>query len=385
MSTKEISIDELVPGMYISRAYTSDSSINNAFQNFKARSRDDVIRLKLAGINKLLIKIDTSESTTTENTVPKSHRHKTSFRNEIINARQLIGEAKKTLETFSHSIMQKNSIDITPVVNSIEKTFSSVKRNEQAMIALLHINRHSSLLVTHSISVMAMAGAIYEKMGLSDISFNDFGTAAILHDIGWIRMPVYLISKSRALSNSETALLEQLSEYTQGILKRIDGINENIAKIILNTICNADHTASKIINICDRYDRLTHGMMGMEPRTPNSALKGLYIDAELDDTDKEILSHLIKLLGVYPITSAVQLDTGEKGIVLEQSREFPLQPKIRVCYNAQKKPLYQPFTLDLSNQNKEPESRIESIIDPSQSETDPLGLLRCTETSFDNI
>ncbi len=392
MNHREISIDELMPGMFISRVFTSDAVLDHSFQNFQTRNTSDIDRLKRAGIKRLVIDINKRYEPQKLTDKPQPI---TPFRDELVNAKSIISEAKRALESFINSTMQNAPVEIATLTPVVNKIFESIKRNNQALLALMHMNRHGSLLMSHSISVMSLASAIGHRLNYSDTELETIGISAMLHDIGWIRMPVYLISKSRKFSAKEQVLVNQLPQHGLQLLKKVNNIPSEIFDIINEHYNyhqdakpnqakphNSISTMARIISIVNTYDLLVHGLMGTTGRTPSAALKYLYVEAQKGFIDEQILIHLVKLLGVYPITSAVQLDTGEKGIVLELNKHTPLQPKVKLYYNAQKKPIYSPPILDLSKQENDHNSKIDHILDPSQSNVDPLGLLRCNESTF---
>ena len=110
------------------------------------------------------------------------------------------------------------------------------------------------------------------------------------------------------------------------------------------------------------------------------AVRELFNLAKTKILDVDVVTHLIQLLGVFPLTSAVMLNTKEKAIVAELNRKQPLLPKVKVFYNKQNHPLSKPMVIDLSKQDSSTNTRsIEKVIDPEEVKTDPARLLQPEE------
>src|SRR5690606_10018041 len=79
---------------------------------------------------------------------------------------------------------------------------------------------------------------------------------------------------------------------------------------------------------------------------PSKAMAKLY---EMRDIEfqEELVVQFIQALGIYPTGTLVELSNGEVGVVVEQTFERRLKPKVMIVLDKNKKPHKEPYPLDL--------------------------------------
>jgi len=125
--------------------------------------------------------------------------------------------------------------------------------------------------------------------------------------------------------------------------------------------------------LTDYYDESVHGLLDRPGLIPSEVLRLLYKEAVQHQQDNEKVELLIKLLGIYPLTSAIELTTGEKGLVVEVNREKPLVPVVKIIYTAEGNALAKPLVIDLETDNKK--RQIKGVVDLLSDKADPQKLL----------
>jgi putative nucleotidyltransferase with HDIG domain len=91
------------------------------------------------------------------------------------------------------------------------------------------VDAKSKFTVEHSEGVAGLARYLGEMYGLSVETCAKIGAAALLHDLGKLRVPDEILDKPGPLDNHDRAIIEQHSFETFEILRRIPGLEE-IAK-----------------------------------------------------------------------------------------------------------------------------------------------------------
>ena len=130
---------------------------------------------------------------------------------------------------------------------------------------------------------------------------------------------------------------------------------------------------TRILILTDYYDELVHGLLDKAGLIPSEALRLLYKETVENKQDKEHVELLIKLLGIYPLTSAIELTSGEKGLVVEVNRDKPLIPVVKIMYTASGSALAKPQLVDLENDDKN--RQIKGVVDFLNDKADPQKLL----------
>ena len=102
-----------------------------------------------------------------------------------------------------------------------------------------------------------------------------------------------------------------------------------------------------IAAIVDTFDALTAARPYAAPVSPSAALSMLY-KWRGSFFDAELVEQFIRCIGIFPLGSVVELNSGEVGIVIAQSLEKRLQPRIMVIRDPAGNPLKPQKLLDLA-------------------------------------
>lgn len=270
--------------------------------------------------------------------------------------------------------------DLEPIV---DETINSLLRNSQALLTLLHLKRFEEKIFSHSFSVMSLTLTLAIKEGFEQKDLAVLGLAALLHDIGWAQLPLNLFGKSKPYSKNELIVVQQHLQIADLIMGKSNTIPVQVKNLMSQHHERLDGSGyphgikedqqnrlSRLLSIADYYDELVHGLLDRPGLIPSEALRVLYKDAHQKKLDGSLVEVLIKMLGIYPLTSVVELNSGEKGVVVEIHREKPLVPKIKIIYNAEGNALMSPLIVDLKTDKyeryiKNTVSSIEETNDPN--------------------
>jgi HD-GYP domain-containing protein (c-di-GMP phosphodiesterase class II) len=198
-------------------------------------------------------------------------------------------------------------------------------------------------------------------LGYAKDSIVEAGVGAFLHDLGMTWIPENIVNKPDTLTEAEYTVMKRHPAYGIEILRDRKGISD-LSKVIImqhherlngkgypKGLKNTQiHVMGSIAGIADVYDAMTSDRVHRSAFTPQQALAMLYgsIGKEFPLT---VTEHFVKLLGVYPVGSFMQLVSGEKGIVIRVRKEKILSPDIIVLFAADGKKLGMPIEYQLSH------------------------------------
>ncbi len=398
MAVKKINTTDLKPGMFVVKVSAESLSLPQSFQNFHIKSKSDIARLIKAQIKSVFIDESKAKETETKEVEQKTITNgvvkgpSPELKKELQAAKQVQEKAKETINKVMDMALQDQPVEakmLTPVVN---QTFESLTRNDQALLTLMHMKRHGPVLLSHAFSVLSLATAVANRLKYSYEQIELLGMAAMMYDVGWVRMPANLVAKDKPYNEKELKLVQQHPEFSETITKKSEDLPEEVIRIIREHHELLDGSGypkqlkgdeisdlAHILCVVDYYDAMVHGFMGYQGRTPNAALKVLYKESQLGKIDSKIIVPLVHVLGVYPLTSAVELNTGERGIVIEMNRKSPVNPTVKIFYDEKVKPLREPIIVNLAEQEGDDQRKIEGIIDPNAEGIDPFRILKMDE------
>jgi hypothetical protein len=114
--------------------------------------------------------------------------------------------------------------------------------------------------------------------------------------------------------------------------------------------------------IADRYDELLTGFGGLRPLPSHAAIQQLFQEGEFGRLDLSLVSLFIKLVGIYPVYSAVELNTKERGMITMINPATLHQPIVALTYDKRGSPYGKPITVDLSIQDQPSLRSIERVV-----------------------
>ncbi len=427
---KKITIDELQLGMFVVDLDISWIKSPFLFHRRAIKTKKDIALLKRSGVRQLTIDLDKSQlqvnevsaseqpaepvnadNDTQHNEVSAETETEQSENPELAipelsadslnNPTVLLDEemgraailkkqAEQAFNEISDCIEQKKVIAVRKLQPVIDDTISSLLRNSQALLTLMHLKRYEEKLFTHSFSVMTLALTLGIQQELSEEELKELAMAALLHDLGWAQLPLNLFGKPRKYTENEKKVVYQHHTIANVLISKSHNISDKIRSMMMKHHERLDgsgypeglqeqqlDTMDRILILADYYDETIHGLLDGPGLIPSEALRVFYKEAVQNKLDKLLVESLIKLLGIYPLTSAVELTTGEKGVVVEVNRDKPLIPVVRIMYAVDGRPLLNPQLIDL--QHDEQKRHIKNIVGEIDDTTDPQHLLLVNE------
>lgn len=312
-----------------------------------------------------------------------------SLKEELSEAKQLRNKIREVMSNIMDCLERELPIKTAELTPLVDDTLESIERNNQALMNLAHLSRKTQKLADHAFSTFCLCLNLATYLKLEKTDQHTLGLAALMHEAGWVQLPQQLLGKRTAYSPTETKLIKthianglkvlKTADLTEVTLRIIEEHHEHSDGSGYPKGLNADelHSLSKLLSVVDRYDEMVHQLTDKPGMLPTNALRKLYVEADAGKYDKQTVTALIASLGIYPVTSAVLLNTGEKAIVLEVFPDAHLQPVLEIHYDENGKPLTTPIKVSLRDQRPDaPNRAIVNVLDPSNAIDDPARRLK---------
>lgn len=186
----------------------------------------------------------------------------------------------------------------------------------------------------HCLNVAILTAIIAGKMDLPAARLNSLVKAALLHDIGSMKLPDGLESEEQT-----TEILDLCGHNTMDILHRQQDIDYDVERIItaaLDLIVSEEegsaaeaskaNVGANIIYVADAYDRMTAMKSYEEPTSEVLAIRKLLEHPE--KYDEKIVNALISGINILYPGVCVELTNKEKGLVLVENTENIFEPYV---------------------------------------------------------
>ncbi len=292
---------------------------------------------------------------------------------EVLNQEYRVAtEAREKLEQSVHSLFA--NIGATARIDPDEaqeaaQEIAIVTRTlpgPALFMAMSDLRGGEVVLSHHAMVTCTLSLILGQAHGLDLGSLQQLAVGALLHDVGLLEVPPGLLQalcQGRPMSRADQALYEQHARLGAVRLERQGEFALEIRRIVAEHHATLDGkgfpsetnpqwttTSCRIVTIADRYDEIVNGFAGRARVLPHEALQQLYRHAREGALDQELTSLFIKRVGVFPVYSQVELNTGERGIIIELNADHLHLPVVMVTHRPDGEVLTSPLRVDLLQQ-----------------------------------
>ena len=141
---------------------------------------------------------------------------------------------------------------------------------------------------SHSRDVVSLVLSVCDHLGLDARDRRDAEFAALLHDVGKIKIPAEIINKPGALDDNERALINTHTVEGERMLTKVGGILGNVGHVVRSCHEDWDGTgypdglageeiplAARIVRCCDAFSAMTTDRPYRKARSETEALDEL--------------------------------------------------------------------------------------------------------------
>jgi len=193
----------------------------------------------------------------------------------------------------------------------------------------------------HGLNVAVIALLMGRSFGFEVDDMMDLGVGAMLHDLGKLDLPDRVRHFDEAFTSAEVNLYREHVKLGVASGRRM-GLSAGALAVVGQHHEHADGSgfplklsadrmtmAARIVALVDRYDNLCNPASLSRALTPHEALSMLFA-ASRHRYDPTVLNAFIRMMGVYPAGSLVQLTDERYAMVVGVNSSRPLKPQVLV-------------------------------------------------------
>lgn len=377
---KKIPVKLLEPGMYVSDFNAGWLHHPFAFNSMMITSESEVASVVAAGIREVFIDTlkgrDVGDGVPTEQEArqetarqidvmvaserPVAPEPRISLAEEMVRARQAFADAVKVIRNLMDDIRLGRQIEIASTKPSVEKVVASVMRNSNAMMTMRRLKNLDDYTFLHSVSVCAMLVSFSKVVGMELNAIHEVALGALIHDVGKMRVAQAVLNKPARLTEDEYRHIKSHVVLGSDLIRQLPGIPALTMEPLELHHERFDGSGypkglkgeeispvGRMTAIVDVYDALTSDRVYRRGISPAAAVQKLF-EWSKHHFDPEMTKVFLKSVGIYPVGTLVQLESGRLGVVIEQSDSHLLTPVVRVMYDGKRQHYLVPEVVDLS-------------------------------------
>jgi HD-GYP domain-containing protein (c-di-GMP phosphodiesterase class II) len=371
MELRQIPVEELTFGMFVSKLDRPWTETPFAFQGFVLKSdkqldvlkkhckhvfvdpekeeRPDVARVTAEDLAKVRGTIVYKEATSVESELPK--------------AQSAYANTTSVVRELSRGVEIGNAIDSAQSHEAAAQITESVVRNPDAMALLTKLQESSGETLSRAVGISVTMAIFGRFLQLPKERIHILGMLGLLQDVGKLQLPADLAARGPA-TDAEIELYRTHVNHSFRILGSTPGLPPELPGLASLHHERFDGSGyprglrgdaiampGLIAGIVDAYDTLTAPRPFGENLSPGNALSILYKERG-KKFHPALVEQFIQCMGVFPVGSVVELNSGEIAVVIAQNMVRRMQPRIMVVQDAKGNRLLPYKMLDLMKEPK---------------------------------
>ncbi len=271
----------------------------------------------------------------------------------IEQAKEQRRQLQKTEKAFAQSMVQVRNVMAKIAgrpLQAIEEASELVNRIADSIISadalVLHliaqVGKEQENIYYHVLNVSVLSMMLAKNLGHSDEEIKIVGLGALFHDIGKLKIPSQILRKTEPLSAPEANLLKLHTRYGVELLKLTETFSPQALEIVLQhhefldgsgypsgLTADAIDPLAQLVAVVNEFDNLCHPVDPAKARSPHHAMSVLFktMKGKLGSAQ---MSQLIKMMGVYPPGTVVQLSDQRVGLVMSVNSSQLLYPNVLI-------------------------------------------------------
>lgn len=270
-------------------------------------------------------------------------------------------------------------LDLKKAEMIVSSLIDVMTEDRTALIGIAALKLYDEETAHHSVNVAVLSLLTGLHLRLERPLLNALGLAALLHDIGKVRIPSEVLTKRDPPTEEDRALIRRHTLYGAHLLRNLPGLallamvvafehhaNFNLSGYPRITTKTVPHLLTRIVQLADFYDAATaSARLDRRPMLPFEAA-GCILERAGTTFDPALARVFVQVLGRYPAGSLVELSSGEVAVVVRPGGGDAERPAIKIVADREGRPLA-PRTVRLE---ETPTLQITRVLDPSETSID---------------
>jgi HD-GYP domain-containing protein (c-di-GMP phosphodiesterase class II) len=278
------------------------------------------------------------------------------FNEEIPKANKIYDKVAHELEKVILDLEEHKEVDLSIVREGISDMVHSIVKNPAAMMWMVQMRKLDKYTYTRSLSTSVWCATFGRHLGMEISDIETLALGGLLLDLGKSGLPLDLLRSHGELSQEQREVMETHVDLGIKILASTakSSPNGRIPMDLLQMIATHHERYDgsgypqkmrheeiplfgQIAGIADSFDAMTTDRPYVENGafSPHQAISELY---SLKEThfQADLIDAFIQTVGIFPVGSLVELNTGEVGAVVSNNKQHRLRPTLVLFLDEEK-------------------------------------------------
>jgi HD-GYP domain-containing protein (c-di-GMP phosphodiesterase class II) len=284
---------------------------------------------------------------------------RTEVEHELLSSHDAFSRTQDLIRDLASEMAKERLPEVERIRDAVTNLVESIVRNPDALMWLAKLKRTDNYTYDHALDVSVHLMAFGRHLGLPLEQLHTVGVAGLMQDIGKINLPLELLKKADSLTLAERAVMKRHVELSGRILAEQPDIPQDVLEIVARHHERFDgggyprRLAGDDIGLYAQMSGLVDTYCAMSSDRPYRAaiehqrvLERLYARRGRNFSESLVIE-FVQCIGIYPVGTLVELNTGEVAVVIAQNRVRRLKPRVLVLLAPDKSLNPSPVSLDL--------------------------------------
>ncbi|MBS1129898.1 MAG: Metal-dependent phosphohydrolase, subdomain [Proteobacteria bacterium] len=257
-------------------------------------------------------------------------------------------ELSDALEQAFDAFAEGREVDILAVREGLRDIAGSLQRNSDAVMWLLRLRQRDQYSFDHAMDVSVNMIMLGTHIGWREHQLLELGLAGMMQDVGKTQLPVALLTKKTDLTAEERKLVQSHVASSLEILYS----QANLPPEVILTVARHHERwdgsgyprglkfeqigmAAEIAGMADSFCAMLKDKPYRSALGHQEALEELH-NLRGKQFNPALMEQFVQCVGLYPIGTLVELNTGEVAVVIQQNRVKRSKPRLVLMLDAQK-------------------------------------------------
>jgi len=260
--------------------------------------------------------------------------------------------AIKVVKQIMNSASRFEAVKLRRAKRVVQALVDSILNDESFMLGLTTIKNHDEYTFNHCVNVCIYSVAMGQRLGFSKSCLGKLGMAALFHDVGKVEINWDILNKPGGLTQNEWEVVKTHTLHGARLLARLCHLDERSLRAIIVAYEHhmnfnlsgypASHQErpldlySRIVRITDAFDAMTTVRIYRSTAcSPHQSVVYLFKEAG-KNFDPTLVKIFVSMVGIYPVGTVLELDTGEITVVVKPARDINdiARPLVRIIADA---------------------------------------------------
>lgn len=268
---------------------------------------------------------------------------------ELMHIEPRFNDLQSALRTSYENLQNETRVDLNGIREGLRDMAGSLKRNPDALMWLLRLKQVDRYSFDHAMDVSLYLLLLGAHIGWQGNKLLQLGMAGMLQDVGKVNLAPELLNKTVALSEDEKALVRSHVASSLEILCAKHEIPQEVIVIISRHHERWDGSGyprgllldqigieAEMAGLVDSFCAMLRNKPYRSALGHQEALEELYALRD-HKFNPNLMEQFLQCVGLYPVGTLVELNSGEVGVVIQQNRVHRSRPRVLVMLDAGKK------------------------------------------------